>query len=67
MSRKDENLIRLMIEAAQDALSFVADKSRADLDEDKQLVLALVKSIETLGLVANKVSDEFKREHSGIA
>ena len=47
-----EDSIRLnhMRDATREALSFVAGKTRDDLDIDRQLVLALVKSIEIIDL-----------------
>ncbi len=32
MNKNDENIVRIMIEAAEEALSFVAGKSRRNLD-----------------------------------
>ena len=45
-----EDSIRLnhMRDATREALAFVAGKNRDDLDIDRQLVLALVKSIEII-------------------
>jgi uncharacterized protein with HEPN domain len=45
-----------MVDAANEALSFVAKKSRTELATDRALALALVKSIEILGEAASKVS-----------
>jgi uncharacterized protein with HEPN domain len=45
-----------MIEAAQTAIDFVADRQRADLDSDKMLRLALVRAIEVIGEAAGRVS-----------
>src|SRR6266536_1651842 len=57
-----EDSIRLnhMRDATREALSFVAGKTRDDLDIDRQLVLALVKSIEIVGEAAAKTSRGFK-------
>ena len=57
-----EDRIRLnhMRDATREALSFVAGKTRDDLDIDRQLVLALVKSIEIIGEAAAKTSRRFK-------
>ena len=35
-----------MLDAAEDAINFIHDKTRKDLDLDRMLTLALVKSIE---------------------
>ena len=62
MNKNDENLVRIMIEAAEEALSFVAGKSRRDLDENRQLQLSLARSVEIVGRPAGKVSDECQSE-----
>jgi len=48
--------IRHMLDAANDALNFAADRQRTDLDNDRQLLLSIVKSIEIIGEAASKVS-----------
>jgi hypothetical protein len=42
------DIVRLqhMVDAANEAISFVADKSKTELERDRALALALVKSIE---------------------
>jgi uncharacterized protein with HEPN domain len=55
-----------MLDAAEDALSFVKNKRRANLDIDRKLVLALVKAIEIVGEAAVKVSADGRSEHPGI-
>ena len=47
-----------MFDAALEALSFVAGRERRDLDADRMLVLALVKSIEIIGEAGARVSEE---------
>jgi len=58
-----EDSIRLnhMRDATREALSFVAGKTRDDLDIDRQLVLALVKSIEIIGEAAARLRAGSKR------
>ncbi len=41
-----------MVDAAREALAFASGRSRADLDGDRQLVLALVKCVEMVGEAA---------------
>lgn len=55
--RKDD-LVRLrhMLDAAQEAIAFVQGSCRADLDDDRKLVLALVKAIEIIGEAAYQTS-----------
>ena len=50
-----------MIEAAEIACDFAAGKSKADLDSDRMLYLALVRAIEIVGEAASKVSPETRR------
>ena len=56
---QDEDRIRVghMIEAAEDALGFIAGRTRADLDTDRMLRLALMRAVEIVGEAASKVSD----------
>ena len=60
MKSQDRNVVRMrhMLDAATKAVSFVADKSRNDLDTDEMLALALVRPIEIIGEAASKVSAE---------
>ena len=46
MSRDDDIRLRHMVDAAREASSFAAGRTREDLDADRQLVMALVKEIE---------------------
>lgn len=45
-----------MLDAAQEARSFIAGCVRLDLDHDRQLVLALVKCIEIIGEAASQTT-----------
>jgi uncharacterized protein with HEPN domain len=45
-----------MLDAAQEAVSFVQNKRRGSLAKDRKLTLALVKSIEIMGEAAAKVT-----------
>jgi hypothetical protein len=38
-----------MLESAKEAVKFAAGNSRKDLDEDRKLLLAIIKSIEIIG------------------
>jgi len=46
MPRNDIIRLRHMLDAANEATSFVQEKLHSDLDDDRMLVLALVKDIE---------------------
>ena len=59
--RTDEVRLRHMREAAVKALGFVRGCTRADLDRDEKLALAIVRLIEILGKAAKNVSDTNSR------
>ncbi len=56
MPPEDRTRILHMIEAADDVSNFVTGHTRADLDGDRMLLLALVRAVEVFGEAANKVS-----------
>ena len=62
----DEARLRHMLDAAREALIFVAGKRRADLDSSRQLTLALVKCIEIIGEAAAKVTEATRQRHPSI-
>lgn len=62
MRASDAIRLRHMLEATEKAVEFSDGKSRADLDSNQMLVLAVVKCIEIIGEAANKISKECRRE-----
>lgn len=62
------DIVRLqhMVDAANEALSFIADRSRTELETDRALALALVKSIEIVGEAASRVSRELRSQSPEI-
>jgi uncharacterized protein with HEPN domain len=60
----EADLLRLrhMLDAAEDAIGFSAGRQRQDLDQDRMLVLSLVKSIEIIGEAASRVSAATQEE-----
>lgn len=66
MTPDDDARLRHMLEAARDAMSFVSDCSREDLDRDRKLALAIVKCIEIIGEAAARVTDETRDSHPNI-
>ncbi len=58
MLRDDYIRIRHMLDAAQEAVSFINNHTRAGLEDNRMLVLSLVKSIEIIGEAASKVTKE---------
>jgi uncharacterized protein with HEPN domain len=65
MSR-DNIRLRHMLDAAKEALSFASDKSRAELEDNRMLVLSLVKSTEIIGEAASRVSLESRASYPQI-
>jgi uncharacterized protein with HEPN domain len=63
-----EDRIRLqhMLDAANEALSFARGKKRPDLDENRMLVLALVKDIEIIGEAAYQIPQETREQLQDI-
>lgn len=63
-----EDLVRIrhMIDAAENAVIFVAGRSRVDLQDDKMLQFALVRAVEIIGEAASRVSDETRATSPGI-
>lgn len=62
MNAEDAIRLRHMVEAADAAADFVVGRTRADLDEDRQLAFALVRAIEIVGEAANHVSEAARRQ-----
>ena len=55
--REDDRIrFRHMLDAAREAVEFLQGRTRADLNNDRQLVLALVKAVEILGEAAYQVT-----------
>jgi len=55
-----------MLDAAREAFSFISGRARSDLNNNRMLVLSLVKDIEIIGEAAGKVSSETRNKSSGI-
>ncbi len=65
--RKDDTIrLRHMLDAAQEAIEFAQGHTRAHLDGDRKLVLALVKDIEIIGEAAYQVSPTTREQLPGI-
>ena len=67
MSPHDEIRLRHMAEAAESALSFLEGRARADLDDNKMLLFALVRAVEIVGEAASKVSAEARAETPDVS
>ena len=61
--RKDD-VIRLlhMLDAAREAVAFSRARTRGDLNNDRQLVLALVKDVEIVGEAATQVTKPTRQQ-----
>ncbi len=57
---------RHMIDAATDALGFVAGRGRADLDDDRMLLFAVVRALEIIGEAASKITPQTRAAHPEI-
>lgn len=55
-----------MLNAIEESFVFVEVKSRKDLNNDRMLVLSLIKEIEIIGEAASKISVELKTKYSEI-
>ena len=64
--RRDDALLLDMLLAARDAAAFADRRTRDDLDEDHQLLLALVKAVEIVGGAAARVGEDTKSAHPEI-
>ena len=65
---KIDDLTRLkhIRDSAQEALFFVNNRTREDLDRDRMLSLALVRLIEIMGEAANNVSKPYQDKYCRI-
>ncbi|EFK12376.1 putative toxin-antitoxin system, antitoxin component [delta proteobacterium NaphS2] len=58
MKEKDLKQLNNMLKVSREALDLVQNKTREDLDRDKQLTLSLLKYLEMIGSAAARVSAE---------
>jgi uncharacterized protein with HEPN domain len=65
---KAEDQVRLdhMREAAQAAMSFMAGRTRIDLDADLMLLFAVVRAVEIIGEAASRLSAEAREALSDV-
>ena len=66
MQQHDDIRLQHMLDSAEEAVEFAVGKSRNDLDDDRKLLLAIIKSIEIIGEAASKVSEACKAENDNI-
>ena len=67
MPRTDPAIrLRHMLDAASKAARFAHGRSRADLETDEMLALALERLLKILGEAAKSASADFRQDHPGI-
>jgi len=65
--RKDDRIrLQHMLDAANEALTFIQGKVRAELDSDRMLVLSLIRELEIIGEAASKVSAVTRSQNTSI-
>jgi uncharacterized protein with HEPN domain len=63
---KDSARLRHMLDHAREAVEMAESKTRADLDKDRKLNLALVRLLEIIGEAAGRVSMEEQSRYPQI-
>lgn len=66
MKAEDRIRIQHMIDAAEEALSFVEDVTDKDFSKNRMLILSVIKDIEIIGEAASKISVETKSHYPEI-
>lgn len=66
MPPDDAARLRHMRDATEQALDFVAERTRPDSDSDPMLSLALTKLVEIIGEAAKQVSPETRARFPGV-
>ena len=64
--RDDNATLRQMLNHAREAIELVAGKSRADLDQERVLALALIQLLQIVGEAAGRVSTSYCDVHPEI-
>lgn len=65
-SERDTAALRHMLEHAREAVFFARGKTRADLDADRILNLALTRLLEVTGEAAGRISEDTRTRHPEI-
>lgn len=67
MSRRDPMVaVQQMRDHGKEAMELAQNRSRADLDLDRMLNLALVRLLEILGEAARRVPDDFRSRYPNV-
>jgi len=65
-SPRDDDRIDHIVDACEQATSFIAGKTRDDLEHDRMLQLALVKLVEIIGEAAKAVSEDTRHPYPDV-
>lgn len=66
MQKDDRIRLRHMLEAGEEAVAFARGVTRATLDHDRKLTLALLKCAEIIGEAAARISEPARRQCRGF-
>lgn len=67
MTLRDPALpIRQILDHAREAVDMAAGHSRADLDENRQLELSLIRLLEVIGEAANRLAPEVRDQYGDV-
>lgn len=66
MDNADKIRILHMIDAAAEAISFIEGKSREELNDNRMLVLSIIKDVEIIGEAALKLTSTTKEKYPTI-
>ena len=66
MPKSNEVRLRHILEAAEEALTFIRGHSPGDLQSNRQLSLSLVQLLQIVGEAARSVSPEYRSEHPEV-
>lgn len=64
--RDDRITVQQMLDHAREAVSLAQGRSRSQLDGDRMAALALAQLIQTVGRIAFRLSEEFRKEHPEV-
>ncbi len=66
MNAPDRIHLQHMLDAAQEAIGFAEGRTRADLEQDRMLLRALVKDIEIVGEAASRLSRALQDRYAHV-
>lgn len=66
MFKNDNVRICHILDAARQAVEFVQERSREELDNDKMFNLSVIRLLEIIGEAARGISPQFRHEHQDL-